>query len=102
MNVIILEDVRNFLLEIDENNRSRANRFIIVLKSFGYLIKMPYSKNILPRIFELRVDGTHNIRLIYTFHNNSALIFHAFMKKTEQINLKEIKSIRVKYNNLHI
>ncbi|MEK7213752.1 MAG: type II toxin-antitoxin system RelE/ParE family toxin [Patescibacteria group bacterium] len=102
MNVIILDEVKDFLIGLGENNESRVNRYIKILEDFGNLIKMPYSKNILPRIFELRVGGIHNIRLIYTYYNNSAIIFYSFMKKTEQISLQEINIIKTKFNNLHI
>ncbi len=102
MQIIILEEVRDFLEEIDPNSRSRVNRFMQMLKESGHLIKMPYSKNILPNIFELRVGGTQNIRVISCYYNSSAVIFHVFMKKTEQISLSEINTIKTKYNNLQI
>ena len=102
MNIIILDEVRDFLLKINKVDRTRANRFIVVLENHGHLIKVPYSKNILPRIFELRVGGIQNIRLIYTFYDNNAVIFYAFMKKTEQISLNEINTIKAKFNNLQI
>lgn len=102
MNVIILDEVKNFLIEIGEENESLAYRYIGLLSNLGHTLRMPYSKSILPKIFELRVGGKHNIRIIYTFHDNYAIAFYAFMKKTEQISLKEINSIKFKFNNLQI
>lgn len=73
-----------------------------LLEEYGNYLRMPYSKYILPGIFELRVGGTYNIRLIYTFHNNSAIVFYGFIKKTKKISHKEIQNILNKFNNLQI
>ena len=100
MQIIILEEVKSFLLEIGNENESRAYKYIGILSNYGHRLRMPYSKNILPGIFELRVGGKHNIRIIYTFQNKCAVVFYAFMKKTEQISLKEINKIKIKYYNL--
>ncbi|HEY9583720.1 MAG TPA: type II toxin-antitoxin system RelE/ParE family toxin [Candidatus Paceibacterota bacterium] len=102
MKVIILDETNEFILNIDEIDRSRSRKYIGLLEDFGHLLRMPYSKNILPYIFELRVGGIHNIRLVYTFYKNFAIIFYAFMKKTEQIGVKEMNTIKTKYNSLQI
>ena len=102
MNIIILDEVKTFLIEIEYEQRARAYKYIAILKQCGHTLRMPYSKNILPRIFELRVGVIHNLRLIYTFRLDSAIVFYVFMKKTEQIELKEINTIKSKFNNLHI
>lgn len=102
MEIIILEEVYNFLISVEKENRTRADRYIRILRDAGHLIRMPYSKPILPNIFELRVGGIHNIRLIYTFNNNLIIIFYGFMKKTEQISSQEINTIKIKFNNLQI
>ncbi len=61
---------------------------------------MPFSRLILRGVFELRVGGIHNIRLIYTYREGCAIIFHFFMKKTERIETSELRIICTKYANL--
>jgi phage-related protein len=101
MKVIIVDKVEDFLDSLDAETRASSRRLIEMLREFGSMLRMPYSKNIMPEIFELRVIGQQNVRLIFTYlYNDTAIIFHAFIKKTEQIRLKEIKLIRTKFNNL--
>lgn len=57
MNIIVLEEVKSFLIEIGQENEIQAYKYIGLLKNFGHTLRMPYSKNILPGIFELRVGG---------------------------------------------
>lgn len=102
MKVILTKEAEIFVLSLDEDHNSRSQKYIRLLTDFGSLIRMPYSKNILPGIFELRVGGKQNIRLIYTFFNDSAIIFYGFMKKTEAIELHEMNAIKIRFNNLHV
>jgi phage-related protein len=71
-----------------------------MLEEFGHTIRMPYSRYVLPGIFELRTMGRDNVRLIYTFKNNEAIVFHAFLKKTESMTFYEISIIKQKFNGL--
>ncbi len=102
MEVIILKEVKDFVTELGEDTMSRVQRFTDMLTRFGYRLRMPYSKNILPGIFELRIGGIHNIRLMYTFSNDTAIVFYGFEKKTEQISLQEMNTIKMKFNRLQI
>lgn len=98
----MLDEVKEFLMKIDCDNESQSYKYIWLLREVGHNLRMPYSKNILPGIFELRVGGVHNIRIVYTFHDGSAVVFYAFEKKTEQITLREINVIKMKYRDLCI
>ena len=102
MNVIILKDVYKFIENLETNDSAKSYRYIGLLKEMGYKLRMPYSKNILSNIFELRVGGFANIRLIYSFNNDFAVIFHAFAKKTQEISVYEMNLIKIKYSSLHI
>lgn len=102
MRVIILEEVKNFILDLDKKDRARCTIYKDLVQTAGYSLRMPYSKNILPNIFELRVGGSKNIRLIYCYTGDLVCIFYAFTKKTEKIEIKEMNIIRQKYKNLII
>lgn len=97
-----MDDVRDFLFSLQERDMALGEKLLALLKSVGYNLRMPYSKNILPGIFELRGKGDTAIRLIYTFSDGYAIVFHGFMKKTQQISNHEMNIIRTKYSSLHI
>lgn len=52
---------------------------------------MPLSKPIEDGMFELRVVGAIQIRLLYFFYKGDAVVAHAFFKKTEQLSRKDVE-----------
>ncbi len=100
MKVTVKESVRVFILALDKESRGSVHLYTALLEEHGHLLRMPFSRCILRGIFELRVGGVHNIRLIYSYKDGGATIFHAFMKKTEQIETSELRIIRMKHANL--
>jgi phage-related protein len=65
---------------------------IRLLEEHGHSLSMPYSKQITPTLYELRVRGRQEIRIFYCFHNQQAVIIHAFFKKSQKTPHKEIKT----------
>jgi len=46
---------------------------------------MPHSKSIGRGLFELRIRGKKEIRIIYCYHRNEIVLLKAFIKKTQKI-----------------
>lgn len=67
-------------------------RSITLLENFGPFVKMPYSKKIAPRLYELRIKGAESIRTLYTQIGQVYYLIHAFKKKTDKIPKREIKT----------
>jgi len=76
--------VRKFIKSLDEGTISKIARTIDLLERFGNRLKFPHSKKITKDIFELRVSGRQEIRLLYIFRDNQATIVHGFIKKTQK------------------
>jgi len=70
------------------------------LEEFGHNLRMPHSKQIDSNIFELRVMGNQQIRLIYCFWQEGITIFYGFVKQTNKIPTKELEVIKKKYRLL--
>lgn len=100
MEVEILAQPQHFIEKVEPYGHGRIFRVVGLLRQAGHLLRMPYSKNISRDIFELRIIGKQNIRLIYSFKNGKAIIFYAFFKKTEQINGKDFKELMRRYKHL--
>ncbi len=100
MKIETKDQVADFIHDADKESKGRISRMVSVLEELGHRLRMPYSKNIGQNLFELRVIGKQNIRLIYTFRNDSAIIFYAFFKKTQQIETRVFDEIRRRFNNL--
>ncbi|HEY4473577.1 MAG TPA: type II toxin-antitoxin system RelE/ParE family toxin [Candidatus Paceibacterota bacterium] len=90
MQIIYLPKAADFVLGLDSPLDGRVRRMIKLLETLGHELRMPFSKPIEGGIFELRVVGAIQIRLLYFFHKGEVVVAHAFFKKTEQLSRKDI------------
>jgi len=101
MEVIFFDEkIEIFLTTLEKQTIAKALRTIDLLECFGNQLGMPHSKNIDRKLFELRIRGRQEIRLIYTFHNNRAVILHGFVKKSQTIPKKDLDAAQQKLQSL--
>lgn len=86
--------LENLINELDDNLRKRIKVVVEALGIYGNNMKMPFSKSLGKGLFELRVTGADNVRLLYVFYKGSAVIVHIFLKKTDKIPKKELEYAR--------
>lgn len=79
------QNIENFLGSLEKITHAKTLRILDLLEKYGSNLSMPYSKKIGRRIFELRIRGKHEVRIIYTFYKNKAVLLHAFIKKSRRI-----------------
>src|SRR3989338_6361835 len=79
------ERIEKFIENLDDETSARVDRTIGVLERVGHLIAMPDSKSLGKGLFELRIHGRRQVRIIYLFKKGKAYIVHGFVKKTGQI-----------------
>lgn len=89
-----------FVTKLEKPTIAKVLRTIDLLERFGNHLGMPHSKNINRNLFELRIRGQQEIRLIYTFHRNKAIILHGFLKKSQKTPKKELVIARQKLSTL--
>ncbi len=93
MNVIFFNPtIKDFLRSLKGHSKSKSSKYIDLLNRFGNNLGMPYSKKISYNLFELRIRGQQEIRIFYCFHQNQAVIVHAFVKKSQKTPRKEIQT----------
>ena len=91
MDVKLLDDaIEIFIKELEKSTIAKVLRTMDLLERFGQQLGLPHSKKISSGLFELRVRGQQEVRLLYTFHKNSAVILHGFVKKSQKIPQKEL------------
>lgn len=81
-----------FIRGLELSTYLKILRVVDMLERFGNGLGMPYSKHINGRLFELRVRGKQEVRLFYAFHGGSAVVVHGFIKKSDQIPERELKT----------
>jgi hypothetical protein len=78
-------DIEAFIHTLNPGTIAKTYRIMNVLKIAGAEIGFPQSRALSLGLFELRIRGTQEVRLIYTFHRNSAVILCGFLKTTHRI-----------------
>ncbi len=92
--------IEKFLNTLNPETTARALRTIDLLEAFGHELGFPHSKKVESRLFELRIRGRQEVRLLYTFHQDAAVVLHGFIKKSERTPLREIEVARRKLKAL--
>lgn len=92
-------DIKTFIESFDVETSADIFGAFDLLKSMGYKLGMPFSKKIASGMYELRIQGIHNIRIFYTFHQGYIVLLHAVEKKTQKLKLKDLSTAnkRLKY-----
>jgi phage-related protein len=95
----IRDDIYDYLLSFDDNTVAKIVGDLELLDELGLALGPPKSKKIFKNIYELKTIGNISIRTLYTFRSNSIFILHVFVKKSQKIPKKELKTAinRLKY-----
>lgn len=83
--------LEQFIGGLEKFTIAKVLRTVDLLESFGPQLGMPHSKKIVNHLFELRVRGKQEVRILYTFHNGCVVLLHGFVKKSQKIATKELK-----------
>lgn len=83
--------VKEFVSHFERNTKAKIDRFIYLLSMISNKLGMPYSKRISKNLYELRIRGNCEVRILYCFHRNCAVLVRGFVKKTRKTPSKEIE-----------
>lgn len=95
-NVILFENnrgekpVEEFIKSLDEATIAKVIHVIDLLEKFGPLLKMPHVKKLDKNLYELRIRGKQEIRIVFSFDKKKIYLLHAFQKKTQKTPPREI------------
>jgi phage-related protein len=90
MNIIVLDSVKEFVDELESSVQADIKRLILSLEQYGHLLGMPYAKPIGNGLWELRLTGRPQIRILYGFHRGSAILLLALKKQSGALGQREI------------
>jgi len=84
--------VREF---IDKQNAVIKAKYIGLLNlicEHGPLLGGKYTKKLTKNLYELRITGKDQIRILYSAESDRIYLLHAFKKKKQKTPLKEVKT----------
>ena len=83
--------VESFILSQNSSTKAKIARQIDLLEAHGHLLGMPHSKKLTTDLYELRIRGQNEVRILYAFANNNIYLLHAFKKQTQKTPNRELK-----------
>ena len=92
--------VEHFIESLEKPAFAKVIRMLNLLQQFGNKLGMPHSKKINTSLFELRVRGQHEVRILYTFYKDTAILLHGFIKKSQRIPPREIATAKTRLRTL--
>ncbi|MBU0998039.1 type II toxin-antitoxin system RelE/ParE family toxin [Patescibacteria group bacterium] len=84
--------IESFISKLNTETIAKVAHTIDLLEKHGYKLGLPHSKGLTKNLYELRVRGKEEVRIIYTFKSNSVYLLHAFKKKSRKTPKKEIST----------
>lgn len=89
--------VEEFIKSLEPSTIAKITHTLDLLEKYGPHLGMPHSKKLVGDIYELRIKGKQEIRILYTFIERSICLLHAFKKQRQRTPIKEI-SIAIERN----
>jgi phage-related protein len=85
--------VESFINSLEEKAQNKIVRTLELLEEFGITIGFPHAKRLIGTpLWELRILGSDSLRILYIAKEQKCfLLLHAFKKKTQKTEKKEIK-----------
>ncbi len=62
------DDLEKFIKSLEKSTIAKVLRIIDLLELFGNRLNMPHSKKVVSHLFELRIRGVHEVRILYVFN----------------------------------
>ncbi|NIA18466.1 MAG: type II toxin-antitoxin system RelE/ParE family toxin [Simkaniaceae bacterium] len=94
------QQIEDFICKLEKQAIAKVLRTLDLLEKFGNRLGMPHSKKIGKGLFELRIRGKIEIRIIYCFHKNTITLLCIFVKKTRKIPREIIEIAKKHYKSI--
>lgn len=92
--------LEKFIGLLEKPTIAKVLRTLDLLGKFGYDLGLPHGKKLSDRLYELRIRGAQEVRIFYTFYKSQIFLLHGFIKKTQKIPQKEIRTAIQKLKKL--
>ena len=82
--------VEEFIISKSPQAKAKIAHLINLLEIHGNILGMPHSKQLTKGLYELRIRGKEEIRILYCFKEKDIYLLHGFKKQTQKTPNKEI------------
>lgn len=97
MKIVILDIVHTFLVSLDLPVRSDAYKLLKLLEQYGHSLSMPVAKPIGDGLWELRLTGRPQIRMLYGFCEGTPVVVLALRKQSSALPQSSVALARKRF-----
>lgn len=83
--------VKKFVKSCSPEAIAKISQTIKLLEQYGSYLNMPHSKKLSREIYELRICGKEEIRILYCFKKKDIYLLHGFKKQSQKTPAKDLK-----------
>lgn len=94
------DEVKVFIKKLQKSTQSKVLRGIELIEQYGQNLSMPHAKKITNLLYELRIRGAQEVRILYVLQEEKAILIHGFVKKTQKIPRREIETAERRFRLL--
>lgn len=105
-NIIVYESnrkekpVEEFIKSQQQKTKSKISQAVDLLEEYGLVLTMPHVRKLTRKIFELRVRGQEEIRILFAASGKNIYLLHGFKKKTQKTPPKEIEIAQKRFETI--
>jgi phage-related protein len=92
--------VNEFILDLTQVTQAKTQHSLDLLEKFGNQLRMPHVRKLESPLFELRIRGKQEIRILFVYLKNSCYLLHGFIKKTQHTPKKEMNTALERFSVL--
>lgn len=96
------QSIEGFVAGLDKSTIAKTLRTLDLLEQFGNKLGMPHSRKIEIGLFELRIRGKTEVRIIYCFYKHSIVLLYGFVKKSQKIPHRVIELAKKRLDSLEL
>lgn len=92
--------ISDFLDSLSDKQQSKLSRIFQTIETYGLSYIMPHIKKLKGSpLWEIRIIGKDNVRIIYLVaYQNAIVLLHGFIKKTQKTSRKDISISMNRFN----
>ena len=92
--------VEGFIKQQQPQAQAKILHKITLLQQYGIQLGMPHSRKLGSGIYELRIRGKEELRVMYCYRNKTIYLLHAFKKQTQKTPKAELEVAIKRFNSL--
>lgn len=97
MEVVFFDNhLEDFISHLEKRTIAKVLRTVDLLDRFGNQLGLPHSRAMGGKLFELRIRGMQEVRILYTFHHGRAVLLHGLVKKTQALSQRDVRAAQQK------